>query len=389
MLRCFTDFLLFLPTLNSKSMPRPVQVQTLEKLLMPIRQSSDIPSMAFNSFGYDPRGLASSLTPPDSSDASGHEYEANTTIAAGAGDNMSPGMPSIQPQNPGQGQGQHNPSSNLGQPHYSFAGQGQGQGSWPASNSNSFAGSPSPIQRQQQTGFSQYESRPPMYSQPPLPASTYALPSPTHTTPPAHLQQPRTFDSMASPYPGPPPPPMHNMQQHMGHHQQPQPMMAPPAPYRNHHQSFYPPMPLPQALMHGGGPHNGGAIPMHPGAMHMGQQYMYPSTSSQMQDRPFKCDTCVQSFSRNHDLKRHKRIHLSVKPFPCSYCGKQFSRKDALKRHRLVKGCEEKEKEREKDKLRLTGQDGGPEPTEEDDGVSVINGGGNPAHGSANIARYL
>ncbi|KAJ4381229.1 hypothetical protein N0V86_003578 [Didymella sp. IMI 355093] len=56
-------------------------------------------------------------------------------------------------------------------------------------------------------------------------------------------------------------------------------------------------------------------------------------------DRPFKCDQCPQSFNRNHDLKRHKRIHLAVKPFPCNYCDKSFSRKDALKRHILVKGC--------------------------------------------------
>lgn len=52
---------------------------------------------------------------------------------------------------------------------------------------------------------------------------------------------------------------------------------------------------------------------------------------SQNQDRPFKCDECPQSFNRNHDLKRHKRIHLAVKPFPCSHCDKSFSRKDALK----------------------------------------------------------
>jgi len=56
-------------------------------------------------------------------------------------------------------------------------------------------------------------------------------------------------------------------------------------------------------------------------------------------DRPFKCDECVQSFNRNHDLKRHKRIHLAVKPFGCDKCGKTFSRKDALRRHWLVKGC--------------------------------------------------
>ncbi|PKC08812.1 hypothetical protein RhiirA5_290582, partial [Rhizophagus irregularis] len=41
-------------------------------------------------------------------------------------------------------------------------------------------------------------------------------------------------------------------------------------------------------------------------------------------------------FNRNHDLKRHKRIHLVVKSYPCQYCEKQFSRMDALKRHVLV-----------------------------------------------------
>lgn len=57
---------------------------------------------------------------------------------------------------------------------------------------------------------------------------------------------------------------------------------------------------------------------------HLGQQQI-------QNDRPFKCDQCPQSFNRNHDLKRHKRIHLAVKPFPCLNCDKSFSRKDALK----------------------------------------------------------
>jgi uncharacterized Zn-finger protein len=63
-------------------------------------------------------------------------------------------------------------------------------------------------------------------------------------------------------------------------------------------------------------------------------QTMYGSPAPQSQpqnDRPFKCDQCPQSFNRNHDLKRHKRIHLAVKPFPCGHCDKSFSRKDALK----------------------------------------------------------
>ncbi|KAI9709966.1 MAG: hypothetical protein M1820_003044 [Bogoriella megaspora] len=65
----------------------------------------------------------------------------------------------------------------------------------------------------------------------------------------------------------------------------------------------------------------------------------HPQQAAPPNDRPFKCDQCPQSFNRNHDLKRHKRIHLAVKPFPCGHCDKSFSRKDALKRHILVKGC--------------------------------------------------
>ncbi|KAL8830856.1 MAG: hypothetical protein Q9191_001202 [Dirinaria sp. TL-2023a] len=91
-------------------------------------------------------------------------------------------------------------------------------------------------------------------------------------------------------------------------------------------------------------------------AAHMQQMYG-PAQQTAHNERPFKCDQCPQSFNRNHDLKRHKRIHLAVKPFPCGHCEKSFSRKDALKvgllscpsksnmylpavqRHILVKGC--------------------------------------------------
>ncbi|KAK3903441.1 hypothetical protein C8A05DRAFT_14596 [Staphylotrichum tortipilum] len=80
----------------------------------------------------------------------------------------------------------------------------------------------------------------------------------------------------------------------------------------------------------------------HPGlsAHHPHHLYIHhggaPTTQS---ERPFKCSECTQAFNRNHDLKRHQRIHLAIKPFGCDDCDKRFSRKDALKRHRLVKGC--------------------------------------------------
>lgn len=94
-----------------------------------------------------------------------------------------------------------------------------------------------------------------------------------------------------------------------------------------------------QLALVGGVPHG-----MMPGfnsghAAHMQHMYGHAQPQNPQNDRPFRCDQCPQSFNRNHDLKRHKRIHLAVKPFPCGHCDKSFSRKDALKRHVLVKGC--------------------------------------------------
>ncbi len=95
-----------------------------------------------------------------------------------------------------------------------------------------------------------------------------------------------------------------------------------------------------QMALVGGMP--GGMMPGFGNAQAPSMQHMYgghPQQPQQQQqspqtpqnDRPFKCDQCPQSFNRNHDLKRHKRIHLAVKPFPCTHCEKSFSRKDALK----------------------------------------------------------
>ncbi|KAI9760575.1 MAG: hypothetical protein M4579_001544 [Chaenotheca gracillima] len=96
-----------------------------------------------------------------------------------------------------------------------------------------------------------------------------------------------------------------------------------------------------------GGSMSGGMMSAY-GGHHNGMAHLYGShphhqhQQQQQNERPFKCDVCPQSFNRNHDLKRHKRIHLAVKPFPCGHCDKSFSRKDALKRHILVKGCGKK-----------------------------------------------
>ncbi|EPQ52702.1 hypothetical protein GLOTRDRAFT_140346 [Gloeophyllum trabeum ATCC 11539] len=50
-------------------------------------------------------------------------------------------------------------------------------------------------------------------------------------------------------------------------------------------------------------------------------------------DRPYQCNICPATFARNHDLKRHMKLHES-KAYKCLGCNKTFSRRDALKRHK-------------------------------------------------------
>ncbi|KAF5322753.1 hypothetical protein D9619_001473 [Psilocybe cf. subviscida] len=49
--------------------------------------------------------------------------------------------------------------------------------------------------------------------------------------------------------------------------------------------------------------------------------------------RPYRCTLCPASFARNHDLKRHIKLH-DKKAWKCEGCQKIFSRRDAIKRHK-------------------------------------------------------
>lgn len=49
--------------------------------------------------------------------------------------------------------------------------------------------------------------------------------------------------------------------------------------------------------------------------------------------RPYRCTACPASFARNHDLKRHAKLHDKT-GYQCAGCYKLFSRRDAIKRHK-------------------------------------------------------
>ncbi|KAK4179003.1 hypothetical protein QBC36DRAFT_181209 [Triangularia setosa] len=185
-------------------------------------------------------------------------------------------------------------------------------------------------QHQDSGAQGQYYARKPLPGSPPQPLSSPSrfrgqLPPITSLLPPA------------SQYPHPLPPSQAPPLAHYPLHGGP---LAPPAGMatHQHHPGMYmhpglgqPPPSMPSIASSGG--------PYHEFNVRVGGGVYPMSRESSQLDRPFKCDICTQCFSRNHDLKRHRRIHSATKPFPCPHCDKCFSRKDALKRHRYVKAC--------------------------------------------------
>ena len=48
------------------------------------------------------------------------------------------------------------------------------------------------------------------------------------------------------------------------------------------------------------------------------------------------CKYCKKTFSQQHSVKAHERIHTGEKPYSCKYCEKKFTQQQSVKTHERI-----------------------------------------------------
>lgn len=69
------------------------------------------------------------------------------------------------------------------------------------------------------------------------------------------------------------------------------------------------------------------------------QQQPPPQPQPQQQQqhhRPFECEFCKKTFSKNSNLTSHRRLHTGERPFACEFCKKTFAKSWNLTSHRRI-----------------------------------------------------
>ena len=53
-------------------------------------------------------------------------------------------------------------------------------------------------------------------------------------------------------------------------------------------------------------------------------------------EKPYSCKYCEKKFTQQHSVKTHERIHTGEKPYSCKYCEKKFSQQQSVKAHERI-----------------------------------------------------